>query len=99
TRWPRDWSSDVCSSDLACWTAGLSVAPVNSKLHAKEVAWIVEKTRAKLLFTSPSLAHSLASTTAELLVVDGERYRGLLAGDELSDRKSVVEGRRGAVRG
>src|SRR6266508_4769511 len=21
TRWPRDWSSDVCSSDLACWVA------------------------------------------------------------------------------
>src|SRR5207253_5650247 len=22
TRWPRDWSSDVCSSDLSLWRSG-----------------------------------------------------------------------------
>src|SRR5437870_13052401 len=26
TRWPRDWSSDVCSSDLSASNAGVSAA-------------------------------------------------------------------------
>src|SRR5690625_7588995 len=27
TRWPRDWSSDVCSSDLACWVRPVQRCP------------------------------------------------------------------------
>src|SRR5439155_19086154 len=26
TRWPRDWSSDVCSSDLGCFNVGQAAA-------------------------------------------------------------------------
>src|SRR5207253_1775826 len=38
TRWPRDWSSDVCSSDLSIDSAG----PANDKLTAAR-ARIAEK--------------------------------------------------------
>src|SRR5439155_3958617 len=45
TRWPRDWSSDVCSSDLTsgikyglfCSTPGVAVARNVSRKHALEM--------------------------------------------------------------
>src|SRR5215208_39715 len=47
TRWPRDWSSDVCSSDLeAAAGADVTVLPV-----AHGVAWRTLKN----VFTNPSL--------------------------------------------
>jgi long-chain acyl-CoA synthetase len=36
------------------WWAGLAAVPVNAKLHAKEVAWIVENSGARLTFESPA---------------------------------------------
>src|SRR5215510_15163643 len=32
TRWPRDWSSDVCSSDLVDWGGTLAITTVASIL-------------------------------------------------------------------
>src|SRR5439155_11680303 len=34
TRWPRDWSSDVCSSDLPSWTSSprRDIDPVPSRV-------------------------------------------------------------------
>src|SRR5690625_4477977 len=47
TRWPRDWSSDVCSSDLGegagrRWTAapGIVAAPGDAKYTAHHRSWI-----------------------------------------------------------
>src|SRR5439155_6767434 len=34
TRWPRDWSSDVCSSDLRGWTTRESAKPAQHLLAA-----------------------------------------------------------------
>src|SRR5690625_2609646 len=46
TRWPRDWSSDVCSSDLAADRPGLAIARpctkhrgVNPAMNGFPVAW------------------------------------------------------------
>src|SRR6266702_8987712 len=43
TRWPRDWSSDVCSSDLAGQRDLFSPGgiPVSNAVHAKRAAEIV----------------------------------------------------------
>ncbi|MEM7775702.1 MAG: AMP-binding protein [Pseudomonadota bacterium] len=44
---------------FACWRVGLSVVPINAKLHGKEVHWIVQNSHAKLLITSPKAADQL----------------------------------------
>jgi acyl-CoA synthetase (AMP-forming)/AMP-acid ligase II len=43
----------------ASWFAGAAVVPINFKLHAKEVAWIIENAGAKAVFVSESLAVEL----------------------------------------
>jgi long-chain acyl-CoA synthetase len=40
---------------FACWHAGLTAVPMNAKLHAKEFAYILENSGAKLCFVSPDL--------------------------------------------
>src|SRR5258706_11502309 len=40
---------------FACWHAGLVPVPMNAKLHAKEFAYILENSGAKLCFASSDL--------------------------------------------
>jgi acyl-CoA synthetase (AMP-forming)/AMP-acid ligase II len=40
---------------FACWTAGLVAVPVNAKLHAKELAYVVADCGAAAVFTSEAL--------------------------------------------
>jgi long-chain acyl-CoA synthetase len=40
---------------FACWHAGLVAVPVNAKLHAKELAYILEDAGAKVCFATPEL--------------------------------------------
>ncbi|HEU4353437.1 MAG TPA: long-chain fatty acid--CoA ligase [Burkholderiales bacterium] len=41
---------------FACWHAGMTAVPMNAKLHAKEFAYILEDSGAKVCFVSPDLA-------------------------------------------
>ena len=41
---------------FACWHAGLTAVPMNAKLHAKEFAYILENSGAKVCFVTPELA-------------------------------------------
>jgi long-chain acyl-CoA synthetase len=43
------------------WYAGAVAVPINSKLHPKEVAYILADSGASLLFTSSALAHGAAA--------------------------------------
>lgn len=43
------------------WRAGLSAVPINSKLHAKEMAWIVTDSQSRLCIASPKLADGLTA--------------------------------------
>src|SRR6185369_6461615 len=43
----------------AAWLAGLCVVPVNAKLHAREVAYIIGNAGAKICFASDDLASTL----------------------------------------
>jgi acyl-CoA synthetase (AMP-forming)/AMP-acid ligase II len=53
---------------LACWCAGLSAVPVNSKLHPKEIAHIADDSGARAVFTSealyPAMSDMVAAPTA-----------------------------------
>src|SRR5207253_4033830 len=37
TRWPRDWSSDVCSSDLAIWPRSIGPSAALALLQSAQV--------------------------------------------------------------
>jgi acyl-CoA synthetase (AMP-forming)/AMP-acid ligase II len=44
----------------AIWRAGLAAVPINSKLHAREVAWILADAEARLCLASPKLTAALS---------------------------------------
>ena len=45
---------------FACWWAGLAAVPVNAKLHAREVAYVLDHSGARLAFFSPDTSALLA---------------------------------------
>ena len=49
----------------AIWHAGLCAVPMNAKLHAKEFAFILENSGAKLCFVTPDLADTIAEAAKE----------------------------------
>lgn len=49
----------------AIWHAGLCAVPMNAKLHAKEFAFILENSGAKLCFVTPDLATTIAEASGE----------------------------------
>jgi len=69
----------------AAWWAGLAVVPVNAKLHAKELVYIVQDAGAEALFVSADLASSLQPELASmpglrmLCCPDEAAYAALLA--------------------
>jgi long-chain acyl-CoA synthetase len=66
------------------WRAGLSAVPMNSKLHPKEMAWILKDAEAKLCFASPKLGGELtaAGTGSLPIVVTGTSDHRALLGDD-----------------
>ncbi|WP_424814828.1 AMP-binding protein [Roseococcus sp. YIM B11640] len=72
---------------FACWHAGLIAVPVNAKLHAKEVAFILENSGAKLLLVTADHAdvaqEAVASMAAPPEVLDAESagLRGVSRGE------------------
>jgi len=49
---------------FACWHAGIAAVPMNAKLHAKEFAYILENSGAKLCFVTPDLQPAVPSGIA-----------------------------------
>ncbi|MDI1283427.1 MAG: AMP-binding protein [Reyranella sp.] len=49
----------------AIWHAGLCAVPMNAKLHAKEFAFILENSGARLCFVTPDLAVTIAEAARE----------------------------------
>jgi len=69
---------------FACWAAGLCAVPVNSRLHADEVAHIARDSGARLLVATPGLAAALAplegsvDTLSAIVATGGDGYAALL---------------------
>jgi long-chain acyl-CoA synthetase len=49
----------------AIWHAGLCAVPMNAKLHAREFAFILENSGARLCFVTPDLAETIAEAAKE----------------------------------
>lgn len=66
----------------AAWYAGLIAVPINAKLHAKEVQYILENSGARVCFVSSDLAPSLStiSTSVRMLDVASREYQALKRG-------------------
>ena len=82
---------DNCAAFLPAlfgiWRAGLTAVPINSKLHAKEVAWIVANAEAKLILASPKHADALTalgSTLPALIAINCADWHALLAADPVN---------------
>src|SRR5207253_8720156 len=94
TRWPRDWSSDVCSSDLTFATipSGTYILKVSkegfSPFTEKQVPVTINSvTRVDVTLKIGSVSQAV-EVTAETALLQTDR-------SEVRDRKSVVEGHRG----
>ncbi|HEX5093420.1 MAG TPA: long-chain fatty acid--CoA ligase [Burkholderiales bacterium] len=61
---------------LACWHAGLGAVPVNAKLHAREFAYILENSGARLAFVTSELAPSIPGGVS----IASEEFRRLRSG-------------------
>src|SRR5215207_2994424 len=72
----------------AVWFAGSAVVPINSKLHAKEAAWIIENAQAKVVFVADAAANELArlleGCVAAMIAVESKEFAGLYAAEPLA---------------
>ena len=66
----------------ACWTLGACAIPMNTRLHAKEVAWILDDAAARVCFVTDDAdtagIASARSGATTFVDVDGADYRRLL---------------------
>lgn len=69
------------------WRAGFAAVPINSKLHPKEVAWILDNSETKLVFAGAKHANALSALGLPLppLIVDGSAdWQRMTSTDRLS---------------
>lgn len=72
---------------FAGWHAGLTMVPVNAKLHPREFHYILKHSQSRLSFVTAVLAETVASLKPDLLALetvvcfDGADYAALFAGD------------------
>jgi long-chain acyl-CoA synthetase len=67
---------------LACWWAGLVVVPVNARLHAQELRWIVDNAQARWVIHSADVLPEGAAAlpgVERVLEIDSDEASGLLA--------------------
>ena len=81
---------------FACWWAGLVAVPVNSKLHAKELAFVLEDSGARWAFADEPWCEAIASgqtgaTRGERVVALGGREHEALCGSARASDIAAVE--------
>ena len=66
----------------ACWAAGVAAIPINVKLHAREIAFILDDAQAKLAFVTDDVDHAAIDAARSVgpttfIDVDRRDYRSL----------------------
>jgi long-chain acyl-CoA synthetase len=80
------------------WRAGLAAVPINSKLHAREMAWILGNAEAKLCIAGADIAEALsapdlgAGPLPPIVVVGGGDYFRLLEGAAAGEPCAAPQG-------
>lgn len=75
---------------FACWHAGVVAVPVNSKLHPRELAYILDHSGAGAAFASTDLAESLGQAAGEcgitlpMLDVGSDQFRSIDGSDAIA---------------
>ncbi len=75
---------------FACWHAGLAAVPVNAKLHAREFAYILGHSDAKLAIVTPDLVDTIQEARREapgletVLSVESAEYVALLEAEPIA---------------
>ena len=73
----------------AAWFAGAAVVPINSKLHAREAAWIIENAQAKAAFVADESAGELVALIealpglAAVVAVESRDFAALRAAEPM----------------
>ena len=79
---------------FACWHAGLCAVPVNSKLHPRELAFVLEHSGARWAFVDAAWRASLrageGAAPERVVELDGGEYGSLLSGAS-QDEPAAVE--------
>jgi long-chain acyl-CoA synthetase len=77
------------------WRAGLSAVPMNSKLHAKEMAWILADSETRLCIATPKLGEALSAPDPAglppIVVTGTADYLALLQGEAVSGEPGVPD--------
>jgi acyl-CoA synthetase (AMP-forming)/AMP-acid ligase II len=74
---------DYVACLYGCWHAGLVAVPVNAKLHAREVAFILENSGAAVLFVTEDMAGvasealALSAVKPHVIEIGSAEHRGL----------------------
>ena len=71
--WRTAWNS--CPLLYGIWRAGLAAVPMNSKLHAKEMAWILANAGAKLCLVTPEAGGALSAAGTGRAAAADRRHR------------------------
>src|SRR5690606_39433459 len=88
TKFPREWSSDVCSSDLAIHdtTYGLVLA---GEIRARAIVWqqpVISDAQARRIVSEASRLRGRASAACDARSARNLRYRASLLETRLVDR-------------
>ena len=81
----------------AIWHAGLCAVPMNAKLHAREFAFILENSGARLCFVTPDLAGTIAEAAREapelkeIVDVTTRPYTFMAVGDPVADGRGGAD--------
>jgi acyl-CoA synthetase (AMP-forming)/AMP-acid ligase II len=73
------------------WRAGLAAVPMNSKLHPREMAWILANSESQLCLATPKLAEGLSSPDLSpsglppILATGTADHAALLAGERMGE--------------
>ena len=88
--------SEYIEALFACWHAGLCAVPVNSKLHPRELAYVLEHSGARWAFVDAAWAATLGSVSFEPFALEriiefgGDDYARLLAGPDRGEPAAVA---------
>lgn len=86
-------STEYLEALYGIWFLGAAAVPINAKLHAREAAWIIGNSGAKLVFTSIKLADGLRAALEDdvrIVEVESDEFVALRSAEPLPQPHPVA---------